>query len=115
MMSCRSTLSPKASLDRSRPAGRRSCFFREGDTVHAVGGTCPHAGAPLIEGVAHAGRIVCPWHKATFCLRTGALLEPPAVDPLPQNPLAGYGRAGHRRSGAGGGGISPSGPAIHAA
>jgi NADPH-dependent 2,4-dienoyl-CoA reductase/sulfur reductase-like enzyme len=25
---------------------------------------------------------VCPWHKATFCLDSGAVLEPPAVDPL---------------------------------
>lgn len=57
-------------------------LVREGDTVHAVAATCPHAGGPLAQGVYHAGRIICPWHKATFCVRTGALLEPPAVDGL---------------------------------
>ena len=57
---------------------------RAGATVHAVGASCPHAGAPLEQGVRNGERIVCPWHKATFCLRTGALLEPPAVDNLPR-------------------------------
>jgi nitrite reductase/ring-hydroxylating ferredoxin subunit/thioredoxin reductase len=59
-------------------------LIRDGETVHAVGGTCPHAGAPLEQGVRNGDRIVCPWHKATFCIRTGALLEPPAVDSLPR-------------------------------
>ena len=58
-------------------------LIRDGETIHAIGGICPHAGAPLEQGVRHGDRIVCPWHKATFCIRTGALLEPPAVDSLP--------------------------------
>jgi NADPH-dependent 2,4-dienoyl-CoA reductase/sulfur reductase-like enzyme/nitrite reductase/ring-hydroxylating ferredoxin subunit len=62
--------------------GTQILLFREGETVHAVGATCPHAGAQLAEGVRHGNRIICPWHKATFCLRTGRLLEPPAVDDL---------------------------------
>jgi len=57
-------------------------LVRAGDAIHAVSATCPHAGAPLAQGVRHGDRLICPWHKATFCLRTGALLEPPAVDPL---------------------------------
>ena len=62
--------------------GAAVLLTRDDDGIHAVSGTCPHAGAPLAEGVRHGGRIVCPWHKAAFCLRTGALLEPPAVDAL---------------------------------
>jgi apoptosis-inducing factor 3 len=58
-------------------------LIRDGQTVHAVGATCPHAGAPLEQGIRNGERIVCPWHKATFCIRTGALLDPPAVDSLP--------------------------------
>lgn len=54
----------------------------DGDAVRAVSATCPHAGAPLAQGVLHGTRLVCPWHKATFCVRTGAILEPPAVDAL---------------------------------
>ena len=57
-------------------------LVREGDAVHGIAAECPHAGAPLAEGAVCDGRIVCPWHKASFRLRDGALLEPPALDPL---------------------------------
>ena len=56
----------------------------DGAGVHAVGGRCPHAGANLAEGVLHGGRVICPWHKAAFCVASGACLEPPAVDDLPR-------------------------------
>ncbi|WP_284946336.1 FAD-dependent oxidoreductase [Acidisoma cladoniae] len=59
---------------------------RVGEEVHAVSGTCPHAGAPLAEGVRCGHHIVCPWHKASFDLRTGARMEPPAVDGLRRFP-----------------------------
>ncbi len=59
-------------------------LIRAGDTVHAIGATCTHAGGPLAEGILHGDRIICPWHKATFCARSGAVLEPPAVDELPR-------------------------------
>ena len=64
--------------------GSEILLIRDGQTVHAIGAVCPHAGAPLEQGIRNGDRIVCPWHKATFCIRTGALLEPPAVDPLPR-------------------------------
>ena len=62
--------------------GERVLLARDGDVVHAVSGTCPHAGGKLDEGVRHGSRVVCPWHKATFCLKSGAVLEPPALDAL---------------------------------
>lgn len=65
--------------------GQPVLLFRDDQTVCAVGGTCPHAGGLLVEGVRYGDRIVCPWHKATFSVRTGALLEPPAVDALPRH------------------------------
>ncbi len=57
---------------------------RENDSIYAVGGTCPHAGGPLAEGARQDNGVICPWHKARFCLRTGALLDPPALDALPR-------------------------------
>ncbi len=57
-------------------------LVRAGDGISAVAGTCPHAGAPLAQGVVHGGRVICPWHKAAFCLRTGRVEAPPAVDSL---------------------------------
>jgi NADPH-dependent 2,4-dienoyl-CoA reductase/sulfur reductase-like enzyme/nitrite reductase/ring-hydroxylating ferredoxin subunit len=57
-------------------------LIRVGDAVRAFGGECPHAGAPLEEGAICNGRLICPWHKATFRIDDGALVEPPALDAL---------------------------------
>ena len=62
-------------------------LVRDGESVHAYGAACPHAGAPLGEGAICDGRIVCPWHKASFDLRSGALLQPPALDALTRYPV----------------------------
>ena len=73
---------------RAVTAGEKKVLLsRSGDNLFAVGAECPHAGGPLIEGARNGSRIVCPWHKAAFCLRTGAMLEPPALDPLPRYPV----------------------------
>ena len=43
-------------------------LLRVGDEVRAFQANCPHAGAPLAEGAVCQGRLVCPWHKASFAL-----------------------------------------------
>jgi NADPH-dependent 2,4-dienoyl-CoA reductase/sulfur reductase-like enzyme/nitrite reductase/ring-hydroxylating ferredoxin subunit len=62
--------------------GKPILLLRDGVVVRAYGAACPHAGAPLDEGAVCNGRLVCPWHKAVFRIADGALLEPPALDPL---------------------------------
>ena len=64
--------------------GEKVLLVQDGDAVRAVGALCPHAGGPLAQGVRNGDRIVCPWHKAAFCIRTGAVLDPPALDALPR-------------------------------
>ena len=80
-----------AGLDSDLPEGASRTMEAFGSTlllsrfegeISAVSATCRHAGAPLAQGVRNGTRVVCPWHKATFCLRTGAVLEPPALDAL---------------------------------
>lgn len=60
----------------------RILLARTGDRFHAVSATCPHYGAPLVEGALCGTRIVCPWHHAVFNVVNGDLEEPPALDAL---------------------------------
>lgn len=54
-------------------------LVRSGDTVQALEGICPHAGAKLEGGNVCDGHLVCPWHMGTFRISDGALLAPPAL------------------------------------
>jgi len=63
-------------------------LVRQGDQVHAFSADCPHAGAPLEEGAICNGRIVCPWHKGTFAVADGSLIEPPPLTGLKRYPVA---------------------------
>ncbi|MBW5420225.1 Rieske 2Fe-2S domain-containing protein [Streptomyces sp. BG9H] len=50
-------------------------------TVH-VPARCPHRGAPLTEGTVTGSLLICPWHGATFDLRTGSRLRGPVCPDL---------------------------------
>jgi len=56
------------------------CHTREG--VFALDNVCTHAHARLCEGRLRATRLVCPLHGASFDIRDGRVLGPPAEVPL---------------------------------
>ena len=62
--------------------GQTIAVFAEGERVFAIGGICPHRGAPLSEGMCQQGQVVCPWHAARFDLTSGQNLCPPARSPV---------------------------------
>lgn len=71
---------------------RALVLYRQGASIRAFDGKCPHKGAPMEQGVACKSRhgdvqLVCPWHKATFSAESGRLIEPPALDPLARYPV----------------------------
>jgi apoptosis-inducing factor 3 len=57
-------------------------LVRRGDDFFAVGTACTHYSAPLAEGLIVDETVRCPWHHASFSLRTGEALRAPALSPL---------------------------------
>lgn len=63
--------------------GEAVVLARRGEEVFAIGATCTHYSGPLAEGAIIDDTVRCPWHHAAFCLRTGAAVRAPALDPVP--------------------------------
>lgn len=53
----------------------------------AIEDVCTHDGGELASGAVEGDQVICPRHGARFCIRTGAVLSPPAYEPLHCFPL----------------------------
>ena len=47
--------------------------------LHALWGTCPHAGGPIGQGTLQDNLVVCPWHEWAYDCRTGENDYDPAI------------------------------------
>ena len=61
-------------------AGREIALFNLGGEIFAIDNTCPHSGGPLAEGDIWSDRVTCPWHGSIFNIKTGEVLDPPAME-----------------------------------
>ena len=62
--------------------GEPMIVVRRGEELFAIGATCTHYGGPLAEGLVDGDAVRCPWHHASFSLRTGEALRAPARNPV---------------------------------
>ena len=59
---------------------KRIAVFNSGGQFFAINDTCTHARGPLSEGTVEGDQVTCPWHGATFDLKTGECTGPPAYE-----------------------------------
>ena len=73
------------------PGGEVRAFDVNGDPVavvnvdgsfYAFGDLCTHRQCSLAEGTLEGTTVTCPCHGSEFDVRTGAVLAPPAVQPV---------------------------------
>jgi len=67
--------------------GHGLVLARQGDTVHAFQGTCPHEKADLSQGRIEKGWLICPRHLASFSLADGQVSRGWKVDTLKLYPV----------------------------
>ena len=60
--------------------GVKIAIFNVDGAFYAMNDTCTHASGPLSEGDVDGAVVTCPLHGATFDIKTGAVLGPPASD-----------------------------------
>ena len=74
---------PDGSLRRIEVDGRAICLGRVEGAWAAFDDTCTHAACSLAGGELDGPVVVCPCHGSEFDVRTGDVLSPPALEPLP--------------------------------
>ena len=56
--------------------------FNLNGSFYAIEDVCTHDGGTLVGGLIEGDQIICPRHGARFCIKTGAVMAPPAYEPI---------------------------------
>lgn len=67
--------------------GKSIVIFNIADQLFAIGDICTHDDGPLGDGDLEGYNIVCPRHGAEFDVRTGRVMQMPAVVDIPAYPV----------------------------
>jgi 3-phenylpropionate/trans-cinnamate dioxygenase ferredoxin subunit len=68
-------------------ADRPLVIFNIAGQLFAIGDVCTHDDGPLGDGLIEGFNIVCPRHGAEFDIRTGKVMQMPAVVDIPAYPV----------------------------
>lgn len=66
---------------------RYIAVFRYQGTFYALEDACPHAGAPLNNGMLKDGTVMCMWHAWRFNLKDGVCQNIRKAPPVPTFPV----------------------------
>jgi 3-phenylpropionate/trans-cinnamate dioxygenase ferredoxin subunit len=67
--------------------GTQVAVFNLDGEYYAIEDVCTHDGGVLTGGSVEGDQIVCPRHGARFSIKTGAVLAPPAYEPVHPFPV----------------------------
>lgn len=67
--------------------GQRVAVARVEGSFYAFSDICTHKHCSLAEGDMEGKTVTCPCHGSQFDVTTGAVLNPPATEPVPVYPL----------------------------
>jgi len=74
---------PEGALKLVDVGAARIALANVGGLIYAFDDECTHDGGPLSDGALHADcTITCPWHFSRFDIRTGAIVDSPAEEPI---------------------------------
>lgn len=62
-------------------------FFNLKGEYYAIRNQCTHQDLPLEEGELTGDIITCPFHGASFCIKTGEVKSPPAFEAVDTYPV----------------------------
>jgi nitrite reductase/ring-hydroxylating ferredoxin subunit len=66
---------------------KRIAVFQIDGAYYAIDDACTHRGGSLADGELDGATVTCPWHGATFDVKTGRNLTPPAPKPVSCYPV----------------------------
>lgn len=67
--------------------GAAIAVFNLEGRYYAVEDVCTHDGGSLTGGAVQGEEVICPRHGARFSIKTGAVLAPPAYEPIHTFPV----------------------------
>ncbi|MET3979803.1 nitrite reductase/ring-hydroxylating ferredoxin subunit [Mucilaginibacter sp. UYP25] len=58
-------------IKKAKASGKDILIIGYENELYALGATCPHAGAELSGGWCKDGKLICPFHRYNYDLKTG--------------------------------------------